>query len=88
MSDKLGEVFEGVISGVTEWGVYVELKENMCEGMIPIRALDENDYFIFDETNYCVVGRKSNKKYQLGATLNVRVVKADLLKKQLDFALA
>lgn len=88
MSDKLGEVFDGVISGVTEWGVYVELKENMCEGMIPIRMLDEDDYFIFDETNYCVVGRKTNKKYQLGAPLKVKVVKADLLKKQLDFALA
>ena len=88
MADKLGEVFEGVISGVTEWGVYVELNESKCEGMIPIRELDENDYFIFDEANYCVVGRKSNKKYQLGAPLRVRVVRADLMKKQLDFALA
>ena len=88
MSDKLGEVFDGVISGVTEWGVYVELNDSKCEGMIPIRELDENDYFIFDETNYCVVGRKSNKKYQLGAPLRVKVVRADLLKKQLDFALA
>lgn len=88
MSDKLGEVFDGVISGVTEWGVYVELNESKCEGMIPIRELDEDDYFIFDEANYCVVGRKSNKKYQLGAPLRVKVVRTDLLKKQLDFALA
>ena len=87
MADRLGQLFDGVISGVTEWGVYVELNDNKCEGMIPIRDLGENDYFFFDEQNYCVVGRRSNRKFQLGDPITVRVVKADLIKKQLDFAL-
>lgn len=88
MSDKLGQVFDGVISGVTEWGVYVELVSNKCEGMIPLRDLADNDYFIFDDKNYCVVGRRTNKKFQLGDEIKVKVVKADLVKKQLDFVLA
>ena len=85
MSDKLGSEFKGIISGVTEWGVYVEIIENKCEGMIPIRDLGNNDYFIFDEQNYCVVGRRSHKKYQLGDAITVKVARADLDKKQLDF---
>lgn len=87
MSEHLGEVFDGVISGITEWGIYVELVENKCEGMIPIRDLDD-DYYTFDEKNYCLVGRRFNKKYQLGDEITIRVAKADLTKKQLDFALA
>ena len=86
MSDKLGQTFDGVISGVTEWGIYVELIENKCEGMIPIRDLDD-DYYTFDDKNYCLVGRRLHKKYQLGDPLKVRVAKANLDKKQLDFAL-
>lgn len=84
MSAHVGHVFDGVISGVTEWGIYVELTENKCEGMIPIRALDD-DYYTFDEKNYCLVGRRFRRKYQLGDELTVRVVKANLDKKQLDF---
>ncbi len=87
MSDKLDETFEGVISGITEWGIYVEIKENKCEGMIPIRDLDD-DYYTMDEKNYCLVGKKRNKKYQLGDELLVKVVRANLDKKQLDFVLA
>lgn len=87
MSDKIGQVFDGVISGITEWGVYVELVENKCEGMIPIRDLDD-DYYTMDEKNYCLVGRRYNKKYQLGDELSVKVAKANLDKKQLDFVLA
>lgn len=86
MSAHLGEVFNGVISGVTEWGIYVELVENKCEGMIPIRDLDD-DYYTFDEKNYCLTGRKYHKTYQLGDELKVRIAKANLDKKQLDFAL-
>ncbi len=86
MKDKQGMIFDGVISGVTEWGIYVELIENKCEGMIPIRDLDD-DYYHFDEDNYRLVGRKNNKKYQLGDSLKVMVAKANLEKKQLDFAL-
>lgn len=87
MADHVGQVFDGVISGVTEWGIYVELVENKCEGMIPIRDLDD-DYYTFDEKNYCLVGRRFHKKFQLGDELTVRVAKANLDKKQLDFVLA
>ncbi|TAJ14865.1 ribonuclease R [Marinilabiliaceae bacterium JC017] len=87
MKDKVGQIFDGVISGVTEWGVYVELNENKCEGMIPIRDLDD-DFYRFDEDNYCLIGRKYNKKYQLGDPLKVVIAKANLEKKQLDFSLA
>jgi len=87
MSERLGQVFDGVISGVTEWGIYVELIENKCEGMIPIRDLDD-DYYTFDDKNYCLIGRRYHKKYQLGDTLTVKVAKANLDKKQLDFVLA
>ncbi len=88
MADKIGQVFEGTISGVTEWGIYVELNENKCEGMIPIRELDAREYFIFNEKEYCVEGTRTGKRFQLGDSLRVRVVRADLLKKQLDYALA
>ncbi len=87
MSDHIGEKFDGVISGVTEWGIYVELVENKCEGLVPIRDLDD-DYYTFDERNHCLVGRRFNKKYQLGNDISIRVAKADLNKKQLDFVLA
>lgn len=87
MSDKLGMVFDGVISGVTEWGLYVELNENKCEGLVPIRDL-EGDYYEFDEKNYCLIGRRTKKRYQLGDPLAIKVVQANLERKQLDFALA
>lgn len=87
MSDKIGKVFEGVISGVTEWGIYVEIIENQCEGMIHIRELS-NDSFEYDEKNYCIRGRYTKKEYMLGDRVNVEVVKADLQKKQLDYKLA
>lgn len=87
LKDKLGHVFDGVISGVTEWGLYVELVENKCEGMIPIRDLDD-DFYQFDEENYCLVGRGTRKKYQLGDPVKIQVAKANLEKRQLDFALA
>ncbi|MDR0427626.1 MAG: ribonuclease R [Dysgonamonadaceae bacterium] len=87
MSDKIGMVFDGVISGVTEWGLYVELNENMCEGMIPMRNLD-NDFYEFDEKTYSLVGKRNKQRYQLGDTLRVKIVRTNLEKKQLDFALA
>ncbi|MGM9805842.1 MAG: ribonuclease R [Candidatus Aphodosoma sp.] len=87
MSEHIGEVFDGVISGVAEWGVYVELNANKCEGMIPIRSLG-NDYFEFDEKNYCIIGRHTGRRYQLGDGLTVRIAKTDLIKKRLDFELA
>ena len=85
MKDKIGEVLPGVISGVTDWGIYVEL-ENKCEGMVPMRELDD-DFYTFDEKNYCLVGRHSRKTYQLGAAVRVEIARANLEKKQLDFKL-
>ena len=87
MSERIGQVFDGVISGVTEWGIYVELVENKCEGMIPIRDLDD-DYYSFDDKNYCLVGRRFHKRYQLGDELTVKVARTNLDKKQLDFVIA
>lgn len=87
MSDKLGKVFDGVISGVTEWGLYVELNENKCEGLVPIRDLDD-DYYEFDEKNYCLIGRRRKKEYRLGSPITIQVAQANLERKQLDFKLA
>ena len=87
MSERIGNIYEGVISGVTEWGLYVEINENKCEGMIPIRDLD-NDYYDFDEKNYCLIGRRHHQKFSLGDPIKIKVAKANLVKKQLDFTLA
>lgn len=86
MNDHLGEIYEGIISGVTEWGLYVELNENKCEGLIPIRDLAD-DYYDFDEKNYSLVGRRNNHIFRLGDEVKVKVARADVEKKQLDFAL-
>ena len=86
MKDKLGQVFDGVVSGVTEWGLYVELNENKCEGLVPIRDLDD-DYYEFDDKNYCLLGRRTRRIYRLGDTITVKVAQANLERKQLDFAL-
>lgn len=86
MQNKLGEVYEGVISAVTEWGLYVELDENKCEGLVPVRDLAD-DYYDYDEKNFCLIGRKYHNKYTLGDMVRVQVARADLDKKQLDFAL-
>ncbi|MFY9151583.1 MAG: ribonuclease R [Prolixibacteraceae bacterium] len=85
MMDKIGQEFDGVISGVTNWGLYVEL-ENKCEGMISINSLDD-DFYIFDEKNYCLVGRHSHRKFQLGDEVKIEITRANLEKKQLDFRL-
>lgn len=85
MSDKLGQEFDAVISGVTEWGIYAEIVENKCEGMIRSRDL-KGDHFVFDEDNYRYVGRNTGKIYVLGDTVKVMVVSADLIKKQLTYA--
>jgi ribonuclease R len=84
MSDKVGMIFSGVISGVTEWGLYVELSENACEGMVPIRDLVD-DYYEFDEKTYSLVGIRKKHRYRLGDPMKIKVVKANLDRKQLDF---
>ena len=86
MSDKEGMVFDGVISGVTEWGLYVELTENACEGMVPIRYLDD-DYYDYDEKTYSLIGNRKKRCYRLGDPMKIKVVRANLERKQLDFAL-
>ncbi len=87
LNDHLGEEFDGVISGVTEWGLYVELNENMCEGLVPIRDLSDDDYFNFDERNYCLVGYQSGIRYRLGDPIRIRIAKANLERKQVDFSI-
>ena len=86
MSERMGQEFDGTISGVTEWGLYVEVNENKCEGMIPMRELDD-DFYDFDEKAYCLTGRRFRKKYSLGDPIRIKVVRANLERKQLDFAL-
>nr|WP_319998234.1 ribonuclease R [uncultured Draconibacterium sp.] len=86
MQDHIGKTYPGTISGVTDWGIYVEL-ENKIEGMIPIAQMDD-DFYIFDEKNYALVGRHSHKSFQLGEKINVRVWRTNLERKQLDFRLA
>jgi ribonuclease R len=82
----VGQVFDGVISGVTDFGIFVELVENKCEGLVSIRDLTD-DFYFFDEKNYCITGMHSNKTYQLGAAVRVEVVRTNLEKKQMDFKL-
>lgn len=86
MMGHLGESYSGIISGVTEWGLYVELNDNLCEGLVPMRDLAD-DYYDFDEKNHCLVGRRHNHRYRLGDNVNIKVARADLEKKQLDFVL-
>ena len=86
MTDKIGKVYDGVISGISTWGIYVEIKENKCEGMVYIRDL-EDDIYVYDEKNYCIVGRRTKKKYQIGDDVRIKVVRADLVKKYLDFSM-
>ena len=84
MADKIGQQFKGVISGVKDWGIYVELDENKCEGMVPLFELTD-DFYEFDEKNYCIIGQRTHKKYQLGDAIEVEIARANLEKKQLDF---
>ena len=86
LKDKIGEVFSGVISGVTEWGIYVELEKNKCEGLVRISSI-KGDFYVFDKNTYSVIGKSSKKKYQLGDTVNIKIKNTDLDKKQIDFIL-
>jgi DNA-directed RNA polymerase subunit E'/Rpb7 len=87
MIDHIGEEFDATVSGVTEWGLFAEIDENHCEGMVPLRDLEDDRYF-FDEDNYYVIGQNTNKKYQLGDKIRIRIANADLERKQLDFTIA
>jgi ribonuclease R len=84
MMSKVGEVFTGIISGLTKWGIYVEIIENKCEGMITLQSLDDDTYY-FDEENYKVVGRRYKEEFNIGDKIEIKVVRGDLMNKQLDF---
>ncbi|SDZ85674.1 ribonuclease R [Pedobacter hartonius] len=86
LEENVGKLFMGIISGVTEWGMYVELIENKCEGMIRLKDIAD-DFYVLDEKNYCIIGQRKKKKYQLGDEVKVKVKKVDLSKRQIDFSL-
>lgn len=84
LSDKIGQTFNGLISGVSKWGIFVEVEGNKCEGMVQMKDIDD-DFYYLDEENYCVIGQRNGRTYKLGDKVRIVVKKADLLKKQLDF---
>ncbi len=86
MENKIGQEFEGSISGVTEWGIYVEIEPTKVEGMVPLKEIKE-DYFIFDEKNYCIIGKSTRKKFTLGDKVKVKVAKTNLEQKLIDYSL-
>jgi ribonuclease R len=86
LSDQIGKEFDGIISGVTNWGIFVELKTNKCEGMLRLAAL-KDDHYDYDEKNFRVVGRRSGKQYRLGDEIRVRIAKTDILKRAVDLDL-
>ena len=87
MQNYEGKQFSAIISGVTEWGLYVEVVDNQCEGLIPVRNLKPEDYYMFEEDNFCMRGRVHDRVFRLGDRLQVRLDHADLSRKQLDFSL-
>ena len=84
MGTKVGQVFTGVISGLTKWGIFIQEKEILAEGMVRLAVL-KDDFYIFDEKNYAMVGKNTGKKYRLGDVVRVKVIKADLPARLLDF---
>lgn len=86
LQSNIGMEYNGIISGLTEWGMYVEIIENKCEGMIRLRDLND-DFYVLDEKNYCIIGQRRKKKYQLGDEVRILVKKVDLAKRQIDFSL-
>jgi exoribonuclease R len=86
LQNRIGEVYEGVISGVTEWGLYVEIVENKCEGLVKVSSI-KNDHYIFDEKKYALIGYRSKATYQLGQKVKIKIQRADLERKQMDFIL-
>lgn len=86
MGDHVGETYDAHISGIQSYGIYCEIDSNHCEGMVPMRDLDD-DYYDFDEKNYCLVGRRHHHIYQLGDPIRIKVAHANLERKQLDFTL-
>ena len=86
LQHKIGETFEGVISGVTEWGLYVEITENKCEGLVKVSSI-KDDHYIYDEKKYTLIGYRTKVSYQIGQKVKIKVQRADLERKQMDFIL-
>ena len=86
MQDKIGNEYQGTITGVSDWGIYVEIEENKCEGMVYIRDIKDDKYF-YNSDEQSLIGKSTKKKYQLGDPLKIEVKKADLIKKHLDFTI-
>ncbi len=86
LKNRVGEEFDGMISGVTEWGIFVELTESHCEGLVRLKDA-RDDHYYFDEKNYCYIGKKTKRKLSLGDKVRIEIKKADMIKKQLDFVL-
>ncbi|NLA25437.1 MAG: VacB/RNase II family 3'-5' exoribonuclease, partial [Bacteroidales bacterium] len=87
LSDKIGEIYDGVISGVTSWGFFVEIVENKCEGLVHINTLLD-DFYFFDEDNHCIIGKTTKRKFVLGDKVKIEIVKVNISKKQIDMELA
>ncbi len=87
LQDKIGQKFEGIISGISEWGFYVELTENHCEGMVPMRDMDD-DFYEYDDKNYCLVGVHTRRRFVIGQKVTIEIAKTNLAKRQMDFRLA
>ena len=85
MEQHIGEVFEGVVSGVTEYGVYVQLTDTHCEGLLHVRELGSEEYWSFNEDEYCLVSDKTGEKITLGDRIHVEVLRADALQRRIDF---
>jgi ribonuclease R len=86
MQDKVGKEFDGVVSGLTDWGIYVEIVENKCEGMVSIKSIMD-DFYEFDEEEYKIVGRHSGRVFEIGDPLRIEVLHANLSRRQLDYKL-
>jgi ribonuclease R len=86
LQDQIGSVYSGIISGVTEWGMYVEIEENKCEGMVRLRDITD-DFYSLDEKNYAIIGQRKKKRYQLGDEVQIKVKTVNLAKRQIDFTL-
>ena len=87
LQDKIGQKYDGIISGISEWGFYVELTDNHCEGMVPMRDMDD-DFYEYDEKNYCLVGAQTRRRFVIGQKVRIEIARTNLAKRQMDFKLA
>ena len=86
LKNKIGFVYDGVISGVTEWGLYIEITENKCEGLVKVSSI-KDDHYIFDEKKYALIGYRTKSSYQIGQKVKIKIQRADLERRQMDFIL-